>query len=141
MSAIDKYQEVLGNTNVIALATSVDNVPDVRIVNFIRDQKRPNVLLFASDRTNRKVAQFAKNNAVAFTSVPKEGDIPHVRSNNAVVTKSAQTIGDLKRSFIDAIPGYDATLEAIADTLDVFEIHIKQAIVITGFEEPDLITF
>ncbi|MDR1912696.1 MAG: pyridoxamine 5'-phosphate oxidase family protein [Helicobacteraceae bacterium] len=56
ISAIDKYQEVLGNTNAIALATSVDNVPDVRIVNFIRDQQRPNVLFFASDRTNRKVA-------------------------------------------------------------------------------------
>lgn len=55
MSTINKYQEVLGNTNEIALATAVENIPNVRIVNFCCNPEQPNILYFASDRDNRKV--------------------------------------------------------------------------------------
>jgi len=140
MSAINKYQEVLKNTNEIALATAVENIPNVRIVNFCYNPEQPNILYFASDRDNRKVTEFAQNNIIAFTSVPTEG-IPHVRSIKAIVQKSNHTINDVAQLFISAISGYDKTISAIGDRLDVFEIHVSEAMVISGFEEPDFITF
>ena len=140
-NAIQKYNEILAATNEIALATSVDGIPNVRIVSFVRKTEQPDVLYFASGRENQKVAEFAKNSRVAFTSIPPAGDVPHIRSQNAVVQKSMFSINDLKDLFVGAIPGYDETLAAIGDTLDVFEIHVKEATVIADFEVPDVIIF
>ena len=140
MSAIDDYQAILKNTNEIALATAVDNIPNVRIVNFCFMPERPDILYFASDRDNRKVSEFARNNAVTFTSIPKDG-IPHVRSLKATVQKSARTIAEMAPFFIAVIPGYDETIAAIGGSLDVFEIHVKEAVVIAGFEEPGHVRF
>ena len=141
MGTITKYQEILKTTNAIALATTVENIPNVRIVNFCRKPETPDILYFASDRSNRKVTEFAQNDNVAFTTIPSGDGICHIRSNKATVKKSTLAIDEMAPLFIAAIPGYGETLEAIGDTLDVFEIHVKEAIVISGFEEPDLIVF
>lgn len=140
MSTIKKYQEVLGSTNEIALATSVENIPNVRIVNYCYNPEQPDILYFASDRSNQKVKEIAQNNVIAFTTIPSEG-IPHIRSIKATVQKSSYTINDMAQLFISAIAGYDETIAAIGDTLDVFEIKVSEAIIIEGFEEPDIITF
>lgn len=140
MRTMKKYQEVLGSTNEIALATSVDNIPNVRIVNYCYNPEQPDILYFASDRSNQKVKEFDRNNRIAFTSIPSEG-IPHIRSIKAAVQKSSNTINDMAQLFISAIPGYEETIAAIGDTLDVFEIRVSEALIIEGFEEPDVITF
>ncbi len=80
MNGINKYQEVLASTNKIALATATENIPNVRIVNFCFNPEKPDILYFASDRDNRKVREFARNNIIAFTSVPTEGILMFARS-------------------------------------------------------------
>jgi hypothetical protein len=50
-------------------------------------------------------------------------------------------MNEIKELFIANIPGYDQTIEAIGTSLDVFEIHIKEAAVTTGLEAPDMVTF
>lgn len=140
MSTIKKYQEVLGSTNEIALATAVESIPNVRIVNYCFNPEQPDILYFASDRSNQKVKEIAQNNVIAFTTIPSEG-IPHIRSIKATVQKSSYTINDMAQLFISAIAGYDETIAAIGDTLDVFEIKVSEAIIIEGFEEPGIITF
>jgi hypothetical protein len=93
-----------------------------------------------SDRENQKVTEFGKNSNVAFTSIPDDG-IRHVRSRNAVVRKSQCSMDEIKELFIANIPGYDQTIEAIGTSLDVCEIHVKEATVTTGLEAPDRVTF
>ena len=136
----EKFREILENDKEIALATSVGNVPNVRIVNVCFKPGQPGVLLFMSSRGNQKVEEFAQNDAVAFTSIPKEG-IAHVRSVRAAVRKSAFTLKDVEQLFVSAIPGYGETIAAIGDTLDVFEIHVTRAMIITGFGEPEWVEF
>ncbi len=131
---------IFQESKTIALATSVENFPNVRIVNFVYDPGNPGVLYFASDRENAKVAEFGKNDRVAFTTVPAAG-IAHVRSQNATVRKSAFSIEEMQSLFIAKIPGYDETIAAIGETLDVFEIRINEATVISGFEEPGRVSF
>lgn len=140
MEKIRTYIQVLETTTEIALATSVDNVPNVRIVSFIFDEKRPGVLYFAADRLNAKVAEMLLNEHVAFTTVPREG-VAHVRSHKAIAKKSDLSIDDVKDLFIAEVEGYAETIAAIGDSLDVFEIHIKEAQVVTGLEEPVKIAF
>lgn len=134
------FCEMLGKTNEIALATSVDGAPNVRIVNFCFENVKPEILYFASDRENQKVAEIKENNRIAFTTVP-HGDIPHARSNDAVAIKSKRSINDLKGLFVARIPGYDETIDAIGNCLDVFEIHIKNAFVVVDFENAGPVSF
>jgi Pyridoxamine 5''-phosphate oxidase. len=141
MSDISNYLEILGKTNEIALATSVNNIPNVRIVNFCFNAERPDILYFASDITNNKIREFEQNNVIAFTTVPADGGIPHVRSVQAAVEKSGHTMDEMAQLFISAISGYDEAIAAIGDALTVFEIHVKETVVITGFEEPGFVTF
>nr|WP_092073572.1 pyridoxamine 5'-phosphate oxidase family protein [Dendrosporobacter quercicolus]NSL48013.1 pyridoxamine 5'-phosphate oxidase family protein [Dendrosporobacter quercicolus DSM 1736]SDM63917.1 Pyridoxamine 5'-phosphate oxidase [Dendrosporobacter quercicolus] len=138
MNTIQKeYYRVLAQTNALALATAVDNRPNVRIVNFVYAPDRPGILYFMSDRENKKVLEFQQNSNAAF---PVDG-VAHVRARQALVQKSRFTIDDLKDLFIAKVPGYDQTLEAIGGTLDVFEIQVKKAVIVTGFGEPAALSF
>jgi uncharacterized pyridoxamine 5'-phosphate oxidase family protein len=140
MKAVEKYLEIFGKTHCIALATSVNNVPNVRIVNFCIKKEEPSILYFTSYRKNQKITEFGKNNNVAFTSIPNDG-ILHVRSIKAVVQKSQYSLDEIKGLFIADIPGYDQTIEKIGKSLDVFEIHVKEAAVTTGLKAPNMVTF
>lgn len=136
-----EFSNVLEATNSIALATAVGDKPNVRIVNFYTDEKHPGVLFFASDRENSKVQEFSENPHIAYTSIPAEGQIAHVRCHSAVVKKSEYSIWDVQDKFIARIPGYDETIQAIGDTLDVFEIHTSQAIVVQSPVNAGMVSF
>lgn len=139
--SLKRMYEVFGKTNEIALATCIDNIPNVRIVNFCFDSSRTGVLYFATDRENKKVQEFFANNRVAFTTVPGNGEtVPHARSNDCIVRKSTFSIEQLKDLFIARIPGYDEAIDAIGDSLDVYEIEIKTAYLVLSFEETLVIT-
>jgi uncharacterized pyridoxamine 5'-phosphate oxidase family protein len=140
MKSVENYLEVLAKANSLALATSVDNIPNVRIVNFCFKKEEPAILYFTSHRENQKVTEFGKNNNVAFTSISGDG-VSHVRSRKAVVRKSRYSLDEIKELFIENIPGYDHFIEAIGKSLDVFEIHVKEAAVTTGSKAPDTVTF
>jgi len=140
LSNLHLYQKILQQTEKLALATSVDQIPHVRIVNFVQDPQKPGLLLFASDRTNDKVAELTANPNIAFTTVPAEG-IAHVRSHQATVKRSRYSVREAAPFFVAKIPGYDDTIEQIGDSLDVFEIQIREAILVSGFEEPIRLLF
>ncbi|GHV35322.1 hypothetical protein FACS1894187_07770 [Synergistales bacterium] len=82
-----------------------------------------------------------KSRKVAFTTIPFDSSTPHVRSNNAIVLKSAFSIEDMKELFIAKVPGYNEALEAIGETLDVFEVHVKEAFVTIDFENVGTVSF
>ena len=54
----------------MALATSVNNVPNVRIVNFYFDPCE-NILYFSSFKDNDKVKEIEENPSIAFTTIPQ----------------------------------------------------------------------
>jgi uncharacterized pyridoxamine 5'-phosphate oxidase family protein len=135
-----EFYEVLNNAREIALATVVEDTPNVRIVNFVYDIEKPGILFFTSNRNNQKVIEFKENHKIAFTTVPIEG-IPHVRSHKAIVKKSEYSLNDLKPIFISRIPGYDETIEVLGDVLELFEIHVNEAKIVTGFGKPLVVSF
>lgn len=135
-----EYERVLDAATEMALATSADGVPNVRIVGFCRVPDCPGTVYFSTDRTNDKVLEFARNDRVAFTTIPKEGT-EHVRTRDATVRKSERSIDDMKALFLERLPGFDEVLEAIGDALDVYEIHVREAVVVLGLEEPGRVNF
>lgn len=135
MDMIKEYVKVLGATTELALATCVENKADVRVVSYIFNEHKPGVLYFATQNLSTKVAEFLLNPNVAFTTIPKQGP-DHVRSKNAVVKKSQFTINDLKDDFIAKVPGYVETIKAVGESLEVYELHLKSAMVVTGYGAP-----
>ncbi|MEN1758951.1 pyridoxamine 5'-phosphate oxidase family protein [Anoxynatronum sibiricum] len=120
----------------IALATSVNGQPHVRIVNFYFDATA-NTLFFTTFGDNDKVKEFEANPQVAFTTIPHHG-YEHVKANG-IVKKSDRTIFDVADGFTSKIPDYQDTIEQAGEQLVLYEIKFDTAVVTLDFEHMDTI--
>lgn len=137
MNTMSEFERIMATQTEIALATSVNDVCNVRIVNFIYDGTS-NTLFFASFGDNDKVKEFEQNCNVAFTTIPHKGN-GHVKAK-ARVNKSNLSIFDVKDSFISKIPDYKDTIDQVGQFLVLFEVRFNTAIVTLDFENVDIIT-
>lgn len=132
MNYLKEYEKIMLEQNEIALATSVGNIPNVRIVNFYYDKSKRGILYFSSFIDNQKIKEFIENPIVSFTTIPKDST-KHIRVQNGKVQKSKLTIFDLKDEFSKKIPEYSEIIEQAGSQLDLFEIHFSEATVIMDF--------
>ncbi len=139
MEFINAFNKIMAEQNIMALATSVDNNPNVRIVNFCYDVEKKGVVYFTTFKDNPKEKEFAKNNIVAFTTIPSSG-ARHVRVAMANIQKSASTLYDLKDAFVNKVPDYKEVVEMAGDQMVVYEIHFKEASVTLEMNETADIT-
>ncbi len=133
MDYIQEFNNIMTEQKEIALATITEDGPNVRIVNFCWDSTQKGVLYFSTFGDNQKVREFEKNNTVAFTTVPLEGNA-HVRVKRGTVTQSALTVYDLKDAFVRKIPDYAETIAQAGEYLVLFEIHFQEADVTVDLE-------
>ena len=104
MDVEKEFGKIMGKAERIALASAVDNIPNVRIVNFVFSASEK-VLYFASTKGDPKEAEFSKNSNVAFTTIPTRG-LTHVRVHYATVARSKKTVFDAADIFIAKMPWY-----------------------------------
>lgn len=126
MNIKTEFLKMMSEQTEIALATSVNDVPNVRIVNFYFDPIE-NILYFSSFKGNDKIKEFNANPHVAFTTIPHTGN-EHVKAKGTV-QKSAKTIFDVAEQFVSKIPSYKGTIEYAGESLMLFEIRFDTAIV------------
>ena len=126
MNIKTEFLKIMAEQTEIALATSVDNIPNVRIVNFYFDPAE-NILYFSSFEGNDKIKEMNSNPYVAFTTIPHSGN-EHVKAKG-MVKKSSKTIFDVAEQFIAKIPGYKDTIEYAGESLILFEVRFDTAIV------------
>ena len=69
MEPKEQLAEVMKNTSLIALASSVEDLPNVRILDIFFDEKQ-NVVVFPTSALSPKVKEFEANDTVAFTTIP-----------------------------------------------------------------------
>jgi Pyridoxamine 5''-phosphate oxidase. len=119
MNYLEVFYEIMENARTIAVATCVDNTPNVRIMDFVYD-KDLNIVYVASFKKNPKISEFNANNKVSITTLPYENQ-KHLRSIGATIKKSDLTIFDKADDFIKRNPGFKETME-MAVMLDVYEI-------------------
>ena len=126
MNTKAEFLKIMSEQTEIALATSVNNVPNVRIVNFYFDSEE-NVLYFSSFKENDKIKEIKANPRVAFTTIPHSGN-EHVKAKG-IVQKSSKTIFDVAEQFIAKVPNYKNTIEYAGESLVLFEIRFDTAVV------------
>ncbi|MDF2987446.1 MAG: pyridoxamine 5-phosphate oxidase [Eubacterium sp.] len=134
MNTENEFKRIMVCQTEIALATSVNDVSNVRIVNFFYDESAQ-TLFFATFGDNDKVKEFEQNSKVAFTTVPHNGN-EHVKAKGNV-NKSSLSIYDIKDSFISKIPDYKDTIEQAGQFLILFEIKFDTATITLDFENID----
>ena len=126
MNIKTEFLKIMAEQTEIALATSVDNIPNVRIVNFYFEPAE-NILYFSSFKRNDKIKEINSNPYVAFTTIPHSGN-EHVKAKG-MVKKSSKTIFDVAEQFIAKIPSYKDTIEYGGESLILFEVRFDTAIV------------
>lgn len=126
MTTRDEFFRIMEQQTEMALATSADNVPNVRIVNFYFDPQS-NILYFATFKGNDKVKELKINSNVAFTTIPHTGN-EHIKAKG-IVQKSERTIFDLADFFIKKVPDYKDTIERAGKSLVLYEIKFDAATV------------
>lgn len=142
MELIQAFKRIINETYRIALATSVNNIPNVRIVNFCNIPENKGVIYFASFRGLPKTLEFSQNNIVSFTTIPVlEESSEHIRVKNATIRKSDLTIYDLKDEFVKKQSSYEEIIAQAREKLDVYEIHFNEATVILDLGKSGKLTF
>ena len=126
MNVKTEFLKIMAEQTEIALATSVDNIPNVRIVNFYFEPAE-NILYFSSFEGNDKIKEMNSNPYVAFTTIPHSGN-EHVKAKG-MAQKSSKTIFDVAEQFIAKIPGYKDTIEYAGESLILFEVRFDTDIV------------
>ena len=137
MNMSNEFLRLMAAHQDLALATSVDNTPHVRIVNFVYAEEEK-IVYFATFPDNAKVGEIDANPTVSFTTIPHDGGTAHVRAVGTA-TKSNHSIYDLADTFATKIPDYDETIAAVGDALIVYEITFPTATVTVDMEHSETV--
>ena len=138
MNLRDEFERIMREQREIALATTTDGLPHVRVVNFYYAPEERRIY-FATFKDNEKVVELAANSNIAFTTVPHNDTTEHVRASGHAV-KSAHTVYDLAALFAAKIPRYQETIDAVGDELILYEIAFDMAVVTVDMEHRAQIT-
>lgn len=141
MDLLSDFNRIMTEQTDIALASSYNDHPNVRIVNFYCNTNQPGIIYFATFSDNRKVEEFSHNSKVAFTTIPRQGSTAHVRSHDAQIQQSKLTIYDLREAFAKKIPNYDELVKQAGNQMILYEIHFPSATVTIDHTQSGEITF
>ena len=128
MEAKKEFLRMIKECEEIALATSIHDIPNVRIVNYYYDEKN-NVMYFATYTGREKISEFWKNNNISFTTIPmNKGKREHIRARGHV-RESEKSILDLREEFSNKMADFAEIIDKYSEELKVYEIRFTEATV------------
>ena len=128
MEAKKEFLRMINECEEIALATSIHDFPNVRIVNYYYDEKN-NVMYFATYTGREKISEFWKNNNVSFTTIPmNRGKREHIRARGHV-RESKKSILDLRKEFSNKMADFAEIIDKYSNDLKVYEIRFSEVTV------------
>ena len=128
MEAKKEFLRMINECEEIALATSIHDFPNVRIVNYYYDEKN-NIMYFATYTGREKISEFWKNNNVSFTTIPmNRGKREHIRARGHV-RESEKSILDLREEFSNKMADFAEIIDKYSKDLKVYEIRFSEVTV------------
>ena len=128
MEAKKEFLRMINECEEIALATSIHDFPNVRIVNYYYNEKN-NVMYFATYTGREKISEFWKNNNVSFTTIPmNRGKREHIRARGHV-RESEKSILDLREEFSNKMADFGEIIDKYSKDLKVYEIRFSEVTV------------
>ena len=128
MEAKKEFLRMINECEEIALATSIHDFSNVRIVNYYYDEKN-NVMYFATYTGREKISEFWKNNNISFTTIPmNRGKREHIRARGHV-RESEKSILDLREEFSNKMADFGEIIDKYSKDLKVYEIKFSEVTV------------
>ena len=128
MEAKKEFLRMINECEEIALATSIHDFPNVRIVNYYYDEKN-NIMYFATYTGREKISEFWKNNNISFTPIPmNRGKREHIRARGHV-RESKKSILDLRTEFSNKMADFGEIIDKYSKDLKVYEIKFSEVTV------------
>ncbi|WP_427169220.1 pyridoxamine 5'-phosphate oxidase family protein [Fusobacterium nucleatum] len=128
MEAKKEFLRMINECNEIALATSIHDMPNVRIVNYHYDEKN-NIMYFATYTGREKISEFWKNNNISFTTIPvNRQKREHIRARGHV-RESEKSILDLREEFSKKMADFAEIIDKYFKDLKVYEIKFSEVTV------------
>lgn len=133
------FLDIMKEQGTISLATVEGTVPNVRIVNFVYDEKA-NKVYFATFQENEKVKEMMANPHVSFTTIPNQENTKHVKVKNAVVTIEKTPLSNYRELFVSKFPWYQDIINKAGDVMCVCSLPLHKVKVIADMEHAEMIT-
>ncbi|MDD7795344.1 pyridoxamine 5'-phosphate oxidase family protein [Clostridium sp. 'White wine YQ'] len=131
MDFLKEFNRLMEESKNIALATSKDNLPNVRILSYSYDAQNQGVIYFLTFKGTQKTIELEKNKKVSFTTIP-DGTSEVIRVADATVNKCEGDVDKIKSIIIKKFPEQEGLISSSGHILDFYEIKFNEANVILG---------
>ena len=141
MTAKQQFETVMTKMVNMALATSVADRPNVRIVTFAYDAAKEGRLFFTTFKGNQKIREFEQNPQVACMPLSSgDGEDVQVRIFGRV-QKADITVNDIISIIAKKYPDGAETIREGGEMLAVYEVCFEKIFLTVGMNEAQEISF
>lgn len=141
MELKQQFEKVMGESVNMALATCVENQPNVRVVTFAFDNSKGGRLFFSTFKGNQKTKEFQHNPNVSCMPLPMGPESEIQVRIFGTVKKSNTSLDELIAMIAKKIPGDADTIKDGGDMMEIYEVCFENAYVTVGMTQAQLITF
>ena len=141
MELKQSFEKVMGTSVNMALATSIQDKPNVRVVTFAYDNNKPGALYFTSFKGNQKNIEFKQNSSVACIMLPEEAEPEAQVRIFGKVNKSNLSFDDIVALIAKKTPENAETIKGGGDMLDIYEVSFSEAYITVGMTQAQAIQF
>jgi len=141
MELKQQFEQVMGSSVNMALATCVNDKPNVRIVTFAYDKNKEGKVYFSTFKGNQKIAEFKQNPNVSCMPLPEAAEADLQIRIFGKVQKSDMSLKELVALIAPKYPDGAGTMEMGGDMMEIYEVCFTEAFVTVGMTEAQSITF
>ena len=141
MDLKQQFTNVMSESVNMALATSTDNQPNVRVVTFAYDPDKSGRVFFTTFKGNQKVMEFQQNPKVACMPLPMSSESDLQVRIFGTVQKSDITMGEVISLISKKMPGDADTIMDGGDMMEIYEVCFDEAYVTVGMSEAQKVQF
>lgn len=130
MKKREEFKKIMREDIVIALSTSVNDIPNSRFVNFYYSPTTK-LLYFATFKDNDKVFEIEKNNKVSILTIPNKDTVSHIKAGG-IVRESKLSMSDFLDKIVKKVPVYKSIVNTFGiDVFKVYEIDLQEITLVT----------
>lgn len=141
MELNQKFEQVMGSSVNMTLATCVNDKPNVRVVTFAYDKNKKGKLYFSTFKGNQKIAEFAQNPNVSCMPLPETAEADSQVRIFGKVQKSDISLEELVALITLKCPDDADTIKMGGDMMEIYEVCFTEAFVTIGMTEAQSISF
>ena len=141
MTLQQEFEKIMGESVNMALATSVENSPNVRIVTFAYDKGKPGRLFFSTFKGNQKIWEFGQNPKVGCIMLPQDAEASAQVRIFGRVQKSDMCLDELIALIAMKYSDGADTIADGGDMMEIYEVCFEKAFVTVGMTEAQTLVF